>query len=94
MLLTWKGGDYDVKLTDAQIPCVIVATGAAWGRVMAIFLVPWVYRVVIKRTESSTSVDRFPSHGLARLGFGEIYHRERRRLTKVDRRSDLNNLPN
>ncbi|OAQ62585.1 hypothetical protein VFPBJ_11387 [Purpureocillium lilacinum] len=28
-------------------------------------------------------------HGLARLGFGEIYHRERRRLTKVDRRSDL-----
>ncbi|GJN70025.1 phosphate-sensing transcription factor [Purpureocillium lilacinum] len=48
MLLIWKGGDYEVKLTDAQIPGVIVATGAAWGLLMAIFLVPWVYRVVIK----------------------------------------------
>ncbi|KAK4078007.1 hypothetical protein Purlil1_12158 [Purpureocillium lilacinum] len=48
MLLIWKGGDYEVKLTDAQIPGVIVAAGAAWGLLMAIFLVPWVYRVVIK----------------------------------------------
>lgn len=48
MLLIWKGGDYEVKLTNAQIPGVIVAAGAAWGLLMAVFLVPWLYRVVIK----------------------------------------------
>lgn len=48
MLLIWKGGDYEVKLTDAQVPGVIVATGAAWGLLVCLFLVPWMYRVVIK----------------------------------------------
>lgn len=48
MLLIWKGGDYEVRLTDAQIPGVIVAAGAGWGLLMAIFLVPWMYRVVVK----------------------------------------------
>ncbi|KAJ4007029.1 Na+/Pi symporter [Fusarium irregulare] len=48
MLLLWKGGSYEVKLTEQQIPGVIVATGAGWGLLMAIFLVPWMYRVVIK----------------------------------------------
>lgn len=48
MLLLWKGGDYKVDLTEAQIPGVIVATGAAWGLLMTIFLVPWLYRVVVK----------------------------------------------
>lgn len=48
MLLIWKGGSYKVNLTEAQIPGVIVAAGAAWGLLMAIFLVPWLYRVVIK----------------------------------------------
>ncbi|KAK7413624.1 Na+/Pi symporter [Neonectria punicea] len=48
MLLIWKGGSYKVDLTQEQIPGVIVATGAAWGLLMAIFLVPWLYRVVIK----------------------------------------------
>lgn len=48
MLLIWKGGSYKVNLTEAQIPGVIVAAGAAWGLLMTIFLVPWLYRVVIK----------------------------------------------
>lgn len=48
MLLIWKGGDYKVNLTEQQIPGVMVATGAGWALLMAIFLVPWLYRVVIK----------------------------------------------
>ncbi|PWI73638.1 phosphate permease [Purpureocillium lilacinum] len=48
MLLIWKGGDYEVNLTDAQIPGVIVAVGAGWGLLMALFLVPWMYRIVVK----------------------------------------------
>ncbi|KAM0417045.1 hypothetical protein ACHAPT_012951 [Fusarium lateritium] len=48
MLLIWKGGSYKVNLTDAQIPGVIVAAGAAWGLLMALTLVPWLYRVIIK----------------------------------------------
>lgn len=48
MLLLWKGGDYEVHLTEAQIPGVIVAAGAAWGLLVSFFLVPWLYRVVIK----------------------------------------------
>lgn len=48
MLLIWKGGDYEVALTEAEIPGVIVATGAGFGLLVAVFLVPWIYRVVIK----------------------------------------------
>ncbi|KAJ4182275.1 Na+/Pi symporter [Fusarium solani] len=48
MLLLWKGGSYEVSLSGAEIPGVIVAAGAAWGLLMAVFLVPWLYRVVIK----------------------------------------------
>ncbi|KJZ73123.1 Phosphate-repressible phosphate permease [Hirsutella minnesotensis 3608] len=48
MLLIWKGGDYKVDLHDGQIPGVIIATGAGWGLLMALFLVPWLYRVVVK----------------------------------------------
>lgn len=47
MLLIWKGGNYEVHLTDAQIPGVIVATGVGFGALIAITLVPWLYRVVI-----------------------------------------------
>ncbi|KAH6885726.1 phosphate transporter [Thelonectria olida] len=48
MLLIWKGGSYEVNLTETEIPGVIVASGAAWALLMALFLVPWLYRVVIK----------------------------------------------
>jgi sodium-dependent phosphate transporter len=48
MLLLWKGGDYEVHLTEAQIPGVIVAAGAAFALLVTLFLIPWMYRVVIK----------------------------------------------
>jgi len=48
MLLLWKGGDYEVQLTGAQIPGVIVAAGAAFGMTVGFFLIPYFYRVVIK----------------------------------------------
>jgi sodium-dependent phosphate transporter len=48
MLLVWKGGDYEVNLTNDQLPGVIVAAGAAFGLLIALFLVPWIYRLVIK----------------------------------------------
>lgn len=48
MLLIWKGGDYNVDLHDGQIPGVIVAAGAAFALLITIFLIPWLYRVVIK----------------------------------------------
>lgn len=48
MLLIWKGGSYEVNLQGGEIPGVIIATGAGWGLLMTIFLVPWLYRVVIK----------------------------------------------
>jgi len=48
MLLLWKGGNYNVNLTEAQIPGVIVAAGAAFALLITIFLVPWIYRRVIK----------------------------------------------
>jgi sodium-dependent phosphate transporter len=48
MLLIWKGGDYKINLTESQIPGVIVASGAAFSVLITIFLIPWVYRIVIK----------------------------------------------
>lgn len=48
MLLLWKGGDYKVNLHDAQIPGVIVGAGAGFALLITVFLVPWMYRVVIK----------------------------------------------
>lgn len=49
MLLIYKGGDYEVNLDqETEVPGVIVAAGAAWAMLIAIFLVPWVYRVVIR----------------------------------------------
>lgn len=48
MLLIWKGGDYKIELTEAQIPGVIVGAGAGFALLITIFLVPWMYRVVIK----------------------------------------------
>ncbi|ROV99760.1 hypothetical protein VSDG_03035 [Cytospora chrysosperma] len=48
MLLLWKGGDYEVNLTEAQIPGVIIGAGALFGILMGVFLCPWLYRVVVK----------------------------------------------
>lgn len=48
MLLVWKGGAYEINLTEAQLPGVIVGAGAAFGLLVALFLVPWIYRLIIK----------------------------------------------
>ncbi|GAB1321090.1 Na+/Pi symporter [Madurella fahalii] len=48
MLLIWKGGAYEVNLTDAQIPIVIVLVGIGFGLLVATFFVPWLYRVIVK----------------------------------------------
>lgn len=48
MLMLWKGGDYPINLTNDQIPGVIVGSGAGFALLITIFLVPWMYRVVIK----------------------------------------------
>ncbi|CEJ89879.1 Putative Phosphate-repressible phosphate permease [[Torrubiella] hemipterigena] len=68
MLLIWKGGDYTVNLHDAQIPGVIVAAGAAWGLLIALFLVPWMYRVVIKEDWQLTGWHIFQGPLLLRRG--------------------------
>ncbi|KAK0622742.1 phosphate transporter [Immersiella caudata] len=47
MLLLLKGGSFEVNLTDAEIPIVIVAAGLGFGSLVAMFFVPWLYRVVI-----------------------------------------------
>jgi sodium-dependent phosphate transporter len=48
MLLVWKGGSYEVNLTDDQIPIVIVLVGLGFGVLVALFFVPWLYRVIVK----------------------------------------------
>ncbi|KAK0702372.1 phosphate-repressible phosphate permease [Lasiosphaeris hirsuta] len=48
MLLVWKGGSYEINLTDTEIPIVIVLVGIGFGALVAIFFVPWLYRVIIK----------------------------------------------
>ncbi|KAK4184965.1 phosphate-repressible phosphate permease pho-4 [Podospora australis] len=48
MLLVWKGGSYEVNLTDAQIPMVVLLVGIGFGLLVAVFFVPWLYRVILK----------------------------------------------
>ena len=48
MLLVWKGISYDVNLTNAELPGVIVGAGALFALLITIFLVPYIYRLVIK----------------------------------------------
>jgi len=48
MLLLWKGGYYEIKLTDPQLAGTIVGAGFGFGILVAIFLMPWLYRVVVK----------------------------------------------
>ncbi len=49
MLIVWKGGSIDVDwMTNAQIAGIIVGSGTAWALLITIFLVPWLYRIVVK----------------------------------------------
>lgn len=47
MLLLWKGGGYEVRLTDPEIVGTIIGVGAAWALLMGLTLMPWLYRVVL-----------------------------------------------
>ncbi|KAK7430657.1 Na+/Pi symporter [Neonectria magnoliae] len=48
MLIVWKGGSIKIDFTNAETVGLIIGVGVAWGLVVAIFLVPWLYRLVIK----------------------------------------------
>ncbi|KAJ1549256.1 Na+/Pi symporter [Cladochytrium tenue] len=48
MLLLWKGGSYTINFDDTQLAGLIVGVAVTWGVLTAIFLVPWLYRIVIK----------------------------------------------
>ncbi|KAI1342783.1 phosphate transporter [Xylariaceae sp. FL0016] len=47
MLLLWKGGNYEVNLTEGGIAGTIVGVGVGWGVLVALFLMPWLWRVVV-----------------------------------------------
>ncbi|KAJ4316147.1 Na+/Pi symporter [Fusarium piperis] len=47
MLIVWKGGSISITFTNAETAGLIVGVGAAWALIIAIFLVPWLYRIVI-----------------------------------------------
>ncbi|KAI1749234.1 phosphate transporter [Xylaria castorea] len=47
MLLIWKGGSYKVELTEGGIAGAIIGTGFAWALLVAIFFMPWLWRVVV-----------------------------------------------
>ena len=48
MLLIWKGGSIKTGLNGAGEAGLIVGIGAAVALIIAVFLVPWLYRVIIK----------------------------------------------
>ncbi|KAK0736366.1 phosphate-repressible phosphate permease [Apiosordaria backusii] len=48
MLLVWKGGSYEVNLTDEQVPIVVVCVGIAFSLLVGVLFVPWLYRVLVK----------------------------------------------
>ncbi|KAM0231909.1 hypothetical protein ACHAPO_008207 [Fusarium lateritium] len=47
MLIVWKGGSIKISFNDAETAGMIVGVGAAWALVVATFLVPWLYRIVV-----------------------------------------------
>lgn len=48
MLLIWKGGGYEVNLDQGGIAGAIIGTGLGFGLLITIFLMPWLWRVVVK----------------------------------------------
>lgn len=48
MLLIWKGASTRINLTDAELAGCIVGVAVGWALIIATFLMPWLYRVVIK----------------------------------------------
>ncbi|KAJ4247118.1 Na+/Pi symporter [Fusarium torreyae] len=47
MLIVWKGGSISIDFTDAETAGLIIGVGAAWALIVATFLCPWLYRIVI-----------------------------------------------
>ncbi|KEY70373.1 hypothetical protein S7711_08959 [Stachybotrys chartarum IBT 7711] len=48
MLLIWKGGSIEVPTDDAGTAGIIVGAASAWALLVTIFLIPWLYRLVVK----------------------------------------------
>ncbi|KAK0384722.1 hypothetical protein NLU13_7200 [Sarocladium strictum] len=48
MLLVWKGGSIDADLNGAELAGVIVGGGCAVAALVAVFFVPWLYRLIVK----------------------------------------------
>ncbi|KAL4897682.1 phosphate transporter [Aspergillus ambiguus] len=48
MLIVWKGGSSRIDLEGGEIAGTVVGTGAVVALIVTIFLVPWLYRRVIK----------------------------------------------
>lgn len=48
MLIVWKGGSIEITFTGPETAGMIIGVGAAWACVITIFLVPWLYRIVLK----------------------------------------------
>ncbi|KAK4120597.1 phosphate-repressible phosphate permease [Parathielavia appendiculata] len=46
MLLLWKGGSYEIKLTDSEVAGTIVGVGAAFGVFIALTLGVFLYRLI------------------------------------------------
>ncbi|KAI9158828.1 Phosphate-repressible phosphate permease pho-4 [Paramyrothecium foliicola] len=48
MLIIWKGGSIEVTFSSAETAGMIVGVGAGWALIIALTLVPWMYRIVAK----------------------------------------------
>ncbi|KAI0503087.1 phosphate transporter [Xylaria bambusicola] len=48
MLLIWKGGSYEINLTEGGIAGAIIGTGVGFAALVSIFFMPWLWRVVVK----------------------------------------------
>ncbi|KAL8406534.1 hypothetical protein RB596_005122 [Gaeumannomyces avenae] len=49
MLIVWKGGSIKLDhFSDGELIGLIIGVGIAWGVLVAIFFVPWLYRLVAK----------------------------------------------
>jgi sodium-dependent phosphate transporter len=48
MLVVWKGGMIKISFSDAETAGLIVGVGAGWALLIAVTLVPWMYRIVAK----------------------------------------------
>ena len=48
MLIVWKGGSIKLDFTDGETAGLIIGVGAAFALVISIFLIPWLYRIVVK----------------------------------------------